>query len=291
MHFSEQVTLSTLNASCQLKGFLLLSHVFLAKAWLTLPLVLVPGKLSRSTQSEARPEWSQVCNLAFVFVLPHCLDGPGQILWVLVLSWLLSVKEGWHCWLALWRASGVWIKAEQLEAFVTRSFETSALPGPSLQTLCWWPKALLQSMVGMGCVESRGLFLLAAIIVNVQNVVTFLNFFWNCAWVQDEKLVLSAGSWHMLLPSKPRWRGKRGGRKWEGGDGMGGSCSCLSSPNKKVRSRHLILHFVCFGVCTACVCVWGKEQMAAEWGWITKGKVWEVVSERILREKRRKLFI
>lgn len=31
---------------------------------------VVPGKLLRSTQSAARPELSQICNLGFFFVLP-----------------------------------------------------------------------------------------------------------------------------------------------------------------------------------------------------------------------------
>lgn len=60
---------------------------------------------------------------------------------------------------------------------------------------------------------------------------------------------------------------------------MGGSCSCLSNPNKKVRSGCLILHCVCFGVCTACVCEersrWllsGDELQKAKCGkWFLKG--------------------
>lgn len=58
----------------------------------------------------------------------------------------------------------------------------------------------------------------------------------------------------MLLPSKPQWREKRGGRKWEGEDGMGGSCSRLSSPNKK--SDHAIWFCIVFVLeCVQHVCV------------------------------------
>lgn len=74
------------------------------------------------------------------------------------------------------------------------------------------------------CGEQRGLppegqYCLISVIVNVQNVVTFLNFFCSyCAWVQDEKLILSSPT-HAASQETPVKREERqevGGRGWDG---------------------------------------------------------------------------
>lgn len=83
-----------------------------------------------------------------------------------------------------------------------------------------------------------------------------------------------------MLPSKPRLKGeeKEAGRGREG-TGWEGAAPAGAVLTKKVGSRCLILHCVCLGVCTTCVCEersrWllsGDELQKANCGkWFLKG--------------------
>lgn len=145
----------------------------------------------------------------------------------------------------------------------------------------------LQDMVGMGCVESWGVILLKVGIAWSQS-------WWMCkvlwlSWISSALTVLEWGweagplkpySWKLAhaacqqTPMKGEERRQEvGGRGWDGRELL------LSSPNKKVRSRCLILHCLFWSVYSMCVCEessrWllsGDELQKAKCGkWFLKG--------------------
>lgn len=191
---------ATVPAPCRLQGFLL-SHVFLARAPLTFPFCVVLGKLARSTQSAASPglnQWSGIWDL-FVSYCParQCWASPLGACAILPpicergLALLTSLVKGFSYMDKSWA----------LEVFVTRSFEMTALPSPTLQAvLLSRPKTLLQDVVGTGCVESRGVFLL-------QGGITWSRSWWTCKMLWPSQIcsalfVLECrmGSWSSWAP-------------------------------------------------------------------------------------------
>lgn len=134
---------------------------------------------------------------------------------------------------------------------------------------------------------------LISVLVNVQNAVTFLNpcmcfllfLCWSAGWdagplkPSDWKLG-HAASQQTPVKGEERSQG-RGGREL---------LLLQQSQQKKVRSRHWILHCVCLGACTACVCEERSRWLLSGDG-LRKGKLQKVVSERDLKKKGRKPFL
>lgn len=171
------------------------------KSTTNLPFCVVLGKLARSTQSAASPELNEGSGIWDLFV-SYC---PARQCWASPLGACAILppicERGLALLTSLVKGFSYMDKSWALEVFVTRSFETTALPSPTLQAvLLSQPKALLQDVVGTGCAESRGVFLL-------QGGITWSRSWWMCKmlWpsqIRSALFVLECrmGSWSSWAP-------------------------------------------------------------------------------------------